>query len=697
MTHYHQKSFFNKWLLLILASIAIFMLYIKGGRFGYIGEFFLSIPGTNIKVPSGVFILLFILTWGVCYSIFFLFPPGLSFKKGSTIILMLSLLCRIALIPHEPSDDINRYLWEGKLVQNKLSPYQNSPESMRSSDLAKNDPYYEKINHPDISAAYPPLTLYLFSMLSFIHYAPISIKLAMIIFDMGAILCLLILLYHREFDFRWAVFYALNPLILYSFAGQGHFDVMLIFFLMGAFICYDKKWWAGTFLLLGFSVQVKYITIICLPFFIQRENVKYLCFFLLAVILPYVPFLLIDGKSLFHGLSVFGKEYSFNSSLHEIIRALVSDIELATMISGSIFVIFYVLILHRFRSNKGDTSFRDPVRNVFMSMGILLLCAPTIHFWYISWIIPLAVLRQSLSWIILTLSMCFYFIANGISHHTGKWDLPAVYQFMEWMPFYLVLFLEIYYFLRRKPHASKMKSPSSVSVIIPVKNEASGIGQCIDLIRRDPAVKEIIVVDALSTDETCRIAAQKGAIIVNNHLTTGEGGGRGGQIFSGIQHATSDIIAICHADTSISSPVFSKMVSVLSANPDISGGAVGGFFDQGGYKMKWIEIANVFRAVFLGISFGDQVQFFRRKLVVKTHIFPNIPLMEDVEFSIRLNGIGRQIFLFGDVLVSSRRWQKKGFKNSVWVIKTVVIYIIARFFKTPDTLALYKDYYGLDE
>ncbi len=68
--------------------------------------------------------------------------------------------------------------------------------------------------------------------------------------------------------------------------------------------------------------------------------------------------------------------------------------------------------------------------------------------------------------------------------------------------------------------------------------------------------------------------------------------------------------------------------------------------------------------------------------------------MEDVELSLRLPRLGRQIFLFGEVLMSARRWQSKGYGYSFQVICLVTGYLWQRLRGTPDTLAMYRRYYG---
>jgi GT2 family glycosyltransferase len=107
-----------------------------------------------------------------------------------------------------------------------------------------------------------------------------------------------------------------------------------------------------------------------------------------------------------------------------------------------------------------------------------------------------------------------------------------------------------------------------------------------------------------------------------------------------------------------------------------------------------LEFANDFRAAYLGISFGDQVQFFRRKAVVDNDLFPNIPLMEDVEFSIRLRRLGRQTYLFGNAMVSTRKWKAKGFGHAFTVIRLLAAYLWLRLWGTPNTEAMYLKYYG---
>ena len=200
----------------------------------------------------------------------------------------------------------------------------------------------------------------------------------------------------------------------------------------------------------------------------------------------------------------------------------------------------------------------------------------------------------------------------------------------------------------------RMADPSSkcrsVSVIIPTLNEEQHIVRCIRSVSGNRHLCEIIVVDAGSGDQTREIARQAGARIIVHDKPVESGGGRGGQIKAGIHAASGDVVAVVHADTLLPGSGIDRLMDVLNRCPDIAGGAVGGRFDSPRRRYRFLELANHFRAGFFKISFGDQVQFFRREPVVAHDLFPDIPIMEDVEFSIRLRRVGRVTYLFGNVL-----------------------------------------------
>jgi len=271
--------------------------------------------------------------------------------------------------------------------------------------------------------------------------------------------------------------------------------------------------------------------------------------------------------------------------------------------------------------------------------------------------------------------------------------LPLWMQMTARLPFLFLFAAESCQPGRSRRMAGPPSKCRSVSVIIPTLNEERNIFRCIRSVSKSRYVDEIIVVDAGSTDQTRRLAQEAGARVIVHDNPLDGGGGRGGQIHAGLMNARGDVAAIFHADAIARKGLFDRMAEVLNRYPEMIGGSAGCRFDSMKFRFRLLELANDFRAAFLKISFGDQVQFFRRQPVVDSGLFPAIPLMEDVELSIRLNRLGKQTFLFGGALVSTRRWEDAGFHNAVWVIFHVCGYLIRRLWSAPDTVALYKKYY----
>lgn len=668
-------------------------LCLRGGFFGPVGDRPLDFAG--LRLPAGGFILLYASTWFLHIAVLPLFPRGLSRRQRATLLLGLALVSRLALLPHPPSDDVHRYLWEGRLVAEGINPYRLAPDDPALARLAANDPFHAGINHPDVPAAYPPFALLVFSLAGRIAYDPLSIKLLILGFDMACVGFILALLRRRELPDRWAILYALNPLILYAFAGQAHLDAIQNAFLLAALVLYDRKRPGWMFLCMGLAVQSKYVAVLALPFLLRRDNFRYAPFFLLGFTPPFWPFL--DGGlgPVFHGLSRFGTEFAFNGPIHAPLRFLVFGGEMAParIVCQFLLIVAFGAGLWFFHPERSSRHRDDPVPGVLFALGALILLSPTVHFWYPSWVLILIPLRPAAGWVVAGLTAAGYFVAVGISHSTGRWELPAVAQLVEWGPPGILFLLAGREWLRRMRAPIDSGPLGSVSAVIPAKNEADRIGQCIGAILRNPAVGEVVVVDGGSADDTVRVAEAAGARVLVHAAPPESGGGRGGQIRAGVDAASGDAVAVVHADTQVPRRAFSRILRLLRRNPDLIGGTYGGVFVGIGWRLRLLEFANDLRAA-AGIGFGDQVQFFRRRPMIESGLFPDIPLMEDVELSLRMRRLGRTAFLFGAARISSRKWKGGMARRAGLVLELVAVYLWRRLRGTPDTTAMFRRYYG---
>ncbi|MGQ0428759.1 MAG: glycosyltransferase family 2 protein [Gammaproteobacteria bacterium] len=86
--------------------------------------------------------------------------------------------------------------------------------------------------------------------------------------------------------------------------------------------------------------------------------------------------------------------------------------------------------------------------------------------------------------------------------------------------------------------------PSTVSAVIPARNEGPTIAGVIAPLVRHPLIGEVIVVDDGSTDDTAARARDMGACVIS----LPRNGGKGAAMSQGVRAARHDVILFCDAD-----------------------------------------------------------------------------------------------------------------------------------------------------
>ncbi len=203
------------------------------------------------------------------------------------------------------------------------------------------------------------------------------------------------------------------------------------------------------------------------------------------------------------------------------------------------------------------------------------------------------------------------------------------------------------------------------SVIIPALNEADYIGATLECLQAARGRgHEVILVDGGSTDDTCGIAADG----VDQVLKCAPN--RGGQMNHGASRARGDIFIFLHADSLLHSE-FDRILDERGVSDD-----TWGRFDirlSGNHFMfRCIEKLMNLRARLSGIATGDQAIFTGQHIFRQVNGYTDIPLMEDVELTGRLNKISPPVRIRQTVVSSSRRWEKYGIARTVllsWTLR----------------------------
>jgi rSAM/selenodomain-associated transferase 2 len=195
-----------------------------------------------------------------------------------------------------------------------------------------------------------------------------------------------------------------------------------------------------------------------------------------------------------------------------------------------------------------------------------------------------------------------------------------------------------------------------VSVIIPTLDEAQRIGSALmALALLRSRGHEVIVADGGSSDATQELAQGR----CDRVLTSPRG--RALQMNAGARAATGDALVFLHADTRLPADADHILVDALKRH-------VWGRFDvdiEGRHPLlKVVACAMNLRSRLTGIATGDQAIFVRRDAFGG---FPEIALMEDIEFSKQMKRRDLPACLRARVATSGRRWESRG------VLRTVVL------------------------
>lgn len=207
-----------------------------------------------------------------------------------------------------------------------------------------------------------------------------------------------------------------------------------------------------------------------------------------------------------------------------------------------------------------------------------------------------------------------------------------------------------------------------ISVIIPTLNESSTIARTLT---RTVALgfDEIIVSDGGSTDSTPQMVQACCARVPAVRLVTAPAG-RARQLNEGVKACNSDILLFLHADTELPPHAKTVIESTLK-NSLVVGGRFDVRFDR---PSRWGTVISWFmnrRSRLTGIATGDQAIFVRRRIFEQMGGFPDIPLMEDIEFSRRLKRQGPTAALTDCVTTSFRRWEKNGPLRTILLMWTL--------------------------
>jgi hypothetical protein len=368
--------------------------------------------------------LVWFLTLVVVQIVIYLAVVWLSFRTtDSRRLLILGLVFaaffRLSIIFSPPylSDDIYRYVWDGRVQSTGTNPYRYIPADDSLAAL-RDEKIYPNINRRDYAhTMYPPVAEAGFLLITRVSESVTWMKAAMVAFEAVTIWALVQLLVSFGLARQRVLIYAWHPLAIWEFAGSGHVDALAIAFIALALLARRKHGETSTGFFLACATCVKLFPAVLFPVLYVRRSWKMPLAFAITIVAAYLPYLSVGPMGVLGFLPGYASERGMVSGEQFFLLAVARRL-FGAVVPGSIYLIFAVVVLGLlcvWLMRQSDSYLRNSL--IVASVFMFLL---TPHFsWYFVWLIPFLCFIPSISVFYLTFAS-FLLYLTWLNDHPDR-------------------------------------------------------------------------------------------------------------------------------------------------------------------------------------------------------------------------------------------------------------------------------------
>ena len=389
-----------------------------------------------IDISASAVFLLF------CYV---LIKYSISAKK-ILILIGIGIAVRLIFVNILPigSDDVYRYMWDGKVQSNGINPYLFTPDSPQLAKLTS-DILPAKVNYPDMKTIYFPLSQWMFYICFQISGESIwAYKLLILLYELLTFYSIFLLLKKLNIDPKFILFYVLCPLPIIQFAIDSHLDAFGLPLLLLSFYFYFDRKIIISAVFLGLSLSIKPVGLVIIPIFFLNE--KRLIDRLKVSVIPFLVFFVeflpyIFSTNPFDAFFIYTKNWYFNGLIFNTLNSLFHNNQTSRLICAIILIITLIPIYF----NRMKTE-----EKIYYSVLLLFIFSPVVHPWYLAWILILIpVVRRWSGILFVTLSSLTVFTILTYKLD-GIWKDYWPVLFVEYLPVFGFLIWELFFLNKTK-------------------------------------------------------------------------------------------------------------------------------------------------------------------------------------------------------------------------------------------------------
>ncbi len=389
----------------------------------------------------------------------------LRVQPGSQVVgvLLVALLLRLLLLPVPPtlSDDVLRYVWDGRVVAAGSNPYLLAPEDPALASLQ--GPVWRSLSHRDVPTVYPPLALGLFSIAARLAASVHVLKLLLSAFDLLTCLLLIRLCAAFGLPVARAAWYAWNPLVVLETAGMGHVDALGVALVAATLFALSRsrpRALSAAAAAAG-AVLAKLVPIVVLPIWARASRRPWVFAGVVAVlIVAGLGPIALSARGVPPGITRFAISWEFNGPLYEPLWRLSERLDVTARVERRLDAVKIATERHELWNRFYPFNYpqlhaklvlaaalgltliacwriRDPIDGTGAVFGAILIFSATVYPWYLLWVLPTAALRQRRAWLLLSGLMPLSYLPQFAGVDLMPWIFAAI-----WVPFFATLALD---------------------------------------------------------------------------------------------------------------------------------------------------------------------------------------------------------------------------------------------------------------
>lgn len=351
-------------------------------------------------------------------------PAGADPRRRLLVILLWAIAIRAPLLATTPSlsDDVHRYVWEGRVVLAGADPFDLPPDSSELSWLVEQAPEWSLVNHRELPAIYPAGAQWFFAAVVSLSDDERVMRVALTIVDLLLVAALGVLLIRTRRRLDALVLYAWHPLVAVEVAASGHYEPLAILpMVIGlAFFASGRPRSAG--LAWGFALATKYLGVLPALFAFTwharrgRIVAAVVASALVAVVAGALsaPFAM-DGTAPVGSLGTYAGNWAHNGALHSLLSPRIGYHPSRQACLG-LLALWTLVVL---------TRDHPPGRSTAAVFVGLLYLSPVVHPWYGLWLLALLPVWPTLSGALLTGLLPLSYLAWTSASSGGPWEAPS--------------------------------------------------------------------------------------------------------------------------------------------------------------------------------------------------------------------------------------------------------------------------------